>query len=65
MIFIIVFWDFVVVIMNVGYQIELVGGGYYNVKIMIVVIYKIEQVIFVGCGIIVNFIYVNFCVMGW
>ncbi|KAF2280045.1 beta subunit of fatty acid synthase [Westerdykella ornata] len=58
-------WDFVAATMNAGYVIELAGGGYFDERMMVAAIEKIEAAIPAGRGITVNLIYVNPVAMQW
>lgn len=60
-----VHWDFVSVIMNAGYHVELAGGGYVSAESMSAAIDKLSQSIPPGRGITCNLIYASPQSMAW
>ena len=57
--------QFVAATMNAGYEIELAGGGYFEDRMMVDAIKKVEAAIPPGRGISINLIYVNPRAMQW
>nr|AGN71614.1 fatty acid synthase beta subunit [Monascus pilosus] len=58
-------WDFVSVITNAGYHVELAGGGYYNMDTMAVAVKKLVASIPPGRGITCNVIYASPQTLSW
>ena len=58
-------WDFVAVIMNAGYHVELAGGGYHDAGSMSTAIRKLAENIPTGRGITCNLIYVSPKALAW
>ncbi|EED22654.1 fatty acid synthase subunit beta, putative [Talaromyces stipitatus ATCC 10500] len=58
-------WDFVSMVMNAGYHIELASGGYHSAEEMSAAIDKVKDTVPAGRGITCNLIYSNPQAMTW